>query len=450
MLLFYPVARGNIEDISLKSSTQMLKKPVWENLFKFPENTPLHSFEFYADSAFQRSFTFEPKASRLRSSETGGAQLILQGPEGPKTLHSTLLDPSSFSELLRGHRTPNYPTVFTRCTEPNGKSWDRAREIEQACRRILLDLGNVSDFRARYEEITKHFLFANSDTKLEEGQEALARFSVEFLATKGEQSRRFKIQRGRTDIESFVSELEQTLMTREHLDKALQHPWPSPKGRLAILWSPSCVAKLLLHFIQHFEFLSRTHESFEHLKGAFPQLSFQVIDNWKQQNRVDVEGRPRRETLLIDGSTPAVIFNEQVPGFSRRSSSRDFPITAPWEPALFGKERDSNIFAQLGNGISIRELEVLSFHVSSGLITLRISEAALVHQGIEGEFIEPVTWELPLLDLLSSFKLFSDSSIPHPLAWAQQGQELFVEVTSSAALSSALEFPGTVPLAHYW
>lgn len=71
MLLFYPVARGNIEDISLKSSTQMLKKPVWENLFKFPENTPLHSFEFYADSAFQRSFTFEPKGSRLRSCETG-------------------------------------------------------------------------------------------------------------------------------------------------------------------------------------------------------------------------------------------------------------------------------------------------------------------------------------------------------------------------------------------
>ncbi|NBT58526.1 hypothetical protein EBT16_07055, partial [bacterium] len=231
---------------------------------------------------------------------------------------------------------------------------------------------------------------------------------------------------------------------------ALQQPWPAPKGKIGILWSPSCVAKLLLHFTQTFELLSRTQESFELLRSSFPQLSFQVIDNWKQQNRVDVEGRPRRETLLIDGSSPAVIFNEQVPGFSRRSSSRDFPITAPWEPALFGRERDSNVFAQLGNGISIRELEVIAFKVNSGLITLRITEAALVHQGIEGEFIEPVTWELPLLDLLSSFKLFSDSSAPHPLTWAQRGQNLFVEVTSSAALSPALEFPGTVPLAHYW
>jgi hypothetical protein len=450
MLLFYPVARGNIEDISLKSSTQMLKKPVWENLFKFPENTPLHSFEFYADSAFQRSFTFEPKASRLRSCETGGAQLILQGPEGPNTFHCTLLDPSRFSEFFHSHRTNSFPNGFTRCMEPTGKSWDRTREIEQACRRLLLDLGNVSDFSARYEEVTKNFLFANTDTSLHEGNESLARFCVEFQAQKGEQTHRFKIQRGRTDVESFISDLEQTLMTREHLEKALQQPWPAPRGKLSVLWSASCVAKLLLHFIQQFEFLSRTQESFELLRGSFPQLSFQVIDNWKQQNRVDVEGRPRSETLLIDGGSPSVIFNEQVSGFSRRNSSRDFPITAPWEPALFGRERDSNIFMQLGDGISIREMDVQAFQASTGLISLKITEAALVHQGVEGEFVEPVTWELPLLDLLSSFKLFSDSSTPHPLTWSQRGQKLFVEVTSSAALSPALEFPGTVPLAHYW
>jgi len=450
MLLFYPVARGNIEDISLKSSTQMLKKPIWENLFKFPENTPLHSFEFYADSAFQRNFTFEPKASRLRSFEMGGAQLILQSPTGPQTFHSTLLEPSSFSEFFQNHKVSKFPTVFTRSPEPNGKSWARTREIEQACRRLLLDLGNITQFSASYEETTKNFLFANTDTAVQAGEESLAHFNVEFMAHKGEQTRRFKIQRGRTDIESLFSDLEQTLMTREHLEKALQQPWPAPKGKLSVLWSASCVAKLLLHFIQHLELLSRKTDSYEHLKSNFPHLSFQVIDNWKQQNRFDVEGRPRYETLLIDGGKPSILFNEQVPGFSRRNSSREFPITAPWEPALFGKERDSNILSQLGNGLSIHEFEFLGFQVSTGLITLKITEAALVHQGSEGEFIESVIWEMPLLQLLSSFKLFSDSSTPHPLSWSQSGQNLFVEVTASAALSPELEFPGTVPLAHYW
>lgn len=428
----------------------MLKTPIWENLFKLSHSLQSYSYEFYADLAFQRFFTFEPKTARSMSYETGGAQLILQSSPEVRTFHSSLLDASSFSGLIENQAPTSFPGSFSRSSEPCTKSWDRAREIEQTCRRILLDLGNLTEFKARYEETNKFFLFAKSSSGLHEGQENLACFTVEFSAQKGDQTRHFKFKRGRTDFDSLRSDFEKTFMSRENLEKALQQPWPAPKGSLGILWSASCVAKLLLHLLQFYEFLSQTSDSFESLVNQFPQTAFQVIDNWKQGNRVDVEGRPRTETLLVDGGRFVGPFNELLPGFSRRHSFRDFPITAPWEPALFGRERDSNVLSQLGNGLSIRELDVLDFQPSTGRISLRISEAALVHQGVEGEFIDSVRWELSLLELLSSFKLFSDSSYPHPLIWYRSGQQLFVEVTTPEALSPALEFPGSVPLSHYW
>ncbi|MFM8269570.1 MAG: metallopeptidase TldD-related protein, partial [Pseudomonadota bacterium] len=431
-----------------QTSTQMLNTLSWEKLFKFPQSPPPLSFEFYADSTFQRVFTFEPKTSRLRSYETGGAQLIVQESAGPKTYHSTLLDPKGFAELVRNHRMTEFPLVFNRDAEPATKSWDRAREIEQTCRRMLLDLGTLIDFKAKYEETAKRFIFSNSDSGPQEGLENLACFTVEFTAQKGDRTRRFKIQRGRTDLESLSSDLEKTFLNREQLEKALHQPWPAPHGQVNVLWSASSVAKILLHFLYQLELLSRNSDFLKQYKKNFPQLSFQLIDNWKQGNRIDVEGRPRRETLLVDGGHLLGLLNEEVPGFSRRASARDFPITAPWEPALFGKERDSQIRAHLGNGISVHELDILSFQPNTGLISLQINEAALVHQGIEGEYIEPVTLDISLTDLLTSFKLFSDNTTPHPLTWSRSGQQLFVEVTTPEALSPALTFPGTVPLAH--
>lgn len=430
--------------------TQMLRPQPWEKVLKVPLSQNGSSFEFYGDSAFQRIFTFEPKTSRSRSFETGGAQLIIQETTGAKTYHSTLLNPEIFSALIEANQSAPFPCSFTRGGESSAKSWDRAKEIEQTCRRILLELGNVQDFKARYEEITKNFLFASSESPLREGQDNLACFTVEFSAKKGEQTRQFRMVRGRTDLESISADLEKAFIHRERLDKALQHPWPSPKGRNNILWSPSSVAKLLLQFIQYLEIQSRDPETFKQLKSRCSPFAFQVIDNWKQGNRIDVEGRPRKETLLVDRDRSFCFFNEEVAGFSRRNSARDFPMTAPWEPALFGLERDSQLKSHLGNGIAVHELNILSFDPDSGIVKLQITEAALVHQGVEGEYIEPTIWELSLLDLLSSFKLFSESSSPHPLIWSRSGQRLFVEVTTPEALSPSLEFPGTVPLSYYW
>lgn len=428
----------------------MLNNPIWENFLKYPLANDNQSFEFYADSVIQRRFNFEPKASSLRTFETGGAQLILPASSGLKVFHSEHLDPYSFSEFVEVAEIKASSSLFNRRPEGTGKTWNRNRDIEQACRRILLEAGNLTDFQASYEETIRSFLFASSNKGSHQGHETFASFAATFLAHKGDQVRRFTIHRGRTSIDALLNDLEQTLITREYIDRALQHPWPAPQGPVNILWSASSVAKFLLHFFYQLESASGSQESFEGYKQRFPQLAFQVIDNWKQGNRIDVEGRDRKESLIIDGGHVPCLFNEHFSGFSRRSSPRDFPITAPWEPALFGLERDSDILAQLGNGLFVREIEITSFKPISGVISFKIAEASLVHQGVEGELIEPVKIECSLLDLFHTFKLFSDSTKPHPLTWSKSGQNLFVEVSTPEAISPSFEFPGTVPLSHYW
>jgi len=428
----------------------MLNHSIWENFFKHPLEQQYPSFEFFSDSEVRRSFSFEPKTSCLRTFETGGAQLIVPGATGPLTFHSALLNPSAFSKLFFKEEPLSFPDVPFRRTDSAGKAWTKNNEIEQACRRIILESGNPTEFRATFEESNRTFLFAKSGNEPQEGNEHFASFTAQLTVQKGDLSRKFSIQRGRTDSDSLMADLEEPLITKEYIERALQQPWPAPRGRVSALWSQSSVAKLLLHFLQEIEFASRNSQSFQALESRFPKLSFQVIDNWKPCKRIDVEGQPRRETLLIDGSAELCPFNEQMPGFSRRISAREFPITAPWEPALFGSERDSDLLSKLGNGIFIRNIEILGFQPHTGMVSFQISEATLVHQGVEGEFIESVTVETPLTELLLSFKLFSDSSRPHPLTWSRPGQKLFVEVSTPEALSPFIDFPGSVPSSHYW
>lgn len=419
----------------------MLNTNGWNKVFEVAKTLGADSCELYGDLRTQNHISFEMKHSRARSFETGGLQLVLQTASGPKTFLSSIPDPEHFIEMLLGKKPSLPPTLSQSSDQKSSQCFEKHRFLDGACRRTLLEHTDLKSFFANYTEETKHFLFANDQGILEFGSETFASLNSSFHFSHGANQKTFTVQKGRTDIPSFLAELEGLWLSKHRVTKALQKPWPAPQGVLPVLWSSSVVAKLMLCFIRQLEFQSTE---------SLPSFSFQIIDNWKQQRSVDVEGQQREPQVLVAGGNSCVSFGPHLRGHARRQTHRHFPVTAPWEPAVFGIERTENPLSQMEKGLAIYEAEIVDFHPASSQIVFRIQEAALVHQGQEGDWIEPVLFSTSLPQLLGSFRLFSEASQPHPQLLQKGNQQLFVEVTAPSALSPEIEFPGTVPFSHYW
>jgi hypothetical protein len=93
---------------------------------------------------------------------------------------------------------------------------------------------------------------------------------------------------------------------------------------------------------------------------------------------------------------------------------------------------------------------VLSYDAATGDLELLLNESYLVHQGVEGEPIEPLLLKTSLADLLESFQEFGKERLTTGLVTKKDRQRLFTEITTPAALSRPLQLPGSVPNNHYW
>ncbi|NBX91794.1 MAG: hypothetical protein EB078_04975 [Proteobacteria bacterium] len=428
----------------------MLNPNRLKNIFEVARTLGAKSCELYGDTRFQTEITFEMKKSRARSFQTGGVQLVLETEQGPKTFVSSIIDPDYLIRMLTGEPqlvAPQRDSLF-KPTEP--PSFETHRLLETAYRKTLLEHQDIQKFHACYHEETQQFLFANDQGVEKTGTSTFAWLQSQFSFSHGNTQKQFKVFKGRTDVPSLLSELREPWLSRHRVTKALQKPWPAPRGELPVLWSSSVVAKLTLCLMQYLDFHIQTPQRYQTLLQTLPPFAFQLIDNWKQAQSFDVAGTPRIPRVILEREKLCMEFDQIQLGNFRRQSHRDFPITAPWEPALFGIERLDKPISRLEKGLRVYEAEVVDFHPSSPHITLQIQEASLVHQGQEGDWIEPLLWSTSLTDLFRSFKIFSEDSQPHPLQLHKAGQSLFVEVTAPSALSAELHVPGSVPQNNYW
>lgn len=428
----------------------MVNKENWNSIFEVTRRFGSAAFDFYVDSWTHRCLSFENKKLRLKTSETGGARFLVQKDQTPVSFQSNVLIPESFFSFIGQGNSP-FPSF-----EAPGpiKTYSDSQTLdplfEQVFRRLLLEIGAEDYFSASFEEHRKRFLVAHDQTELKEGTESIARFHLDFILRKGNRTQAFSFKKGTTETGVLLNDLENWFFSKDQLEKALEKPWPAPQGTLSVHWSSQSVAKIGACLLKMLEFFSREPSLLSQLTAQHPPLAFQLIDNWKSATQIDVEGKPRFPTLLVNGNEPLTPFNEKLPGFARRQTHSHFPVTAPWEPAIFGLERSVDLLEQMRDGISVGDIEVKSFHIPSGRICFQIREATLVHQGSPGEFIEPVIVQTHLMDVLRSFKLFSEKTKPNPLDWNAYGQTLFVEFTAPEAVSPQFELPGTVPLSHYW
>lgn len=430
----------------------MLKTQHWQSVLNTSKNIQGDPYEFFAEMGSQQHFVFESKKSRLKTFESGGLQLVVSRDNRPETLQSSGLDPDSFLPFFQDASIESPQNEKSNTVQALRNNADQFKKLEQACRRTLLETSTILDLKVHYQETKRTYLYGTDRSALIEGRENFAQIAAHLILKNETSLRTLTFTQGRTDIDSLMWELEKSWFTKKQIEKALSKPWPCPQGKIPILWSSKVVAQLALYSLYQLEYFSRSLDGFQHYLNQFSGFNFQLIDNWKNTGSVDVEGRPRQETLIFSSQESPRKFDQTLPGFSRRASYKDFPVTAPWEPAILGNQRTRNLLGQMENGILVREIDVLSFDLKTGKAQLCIRDAALIHQGLEGENIETSELWISIPQLLGSFELFSDQSSPHPLSWglfpAHSG--LFVEMTAPEAFSSTVEIQGTVPKSYYW
>ena len=435
-----------------KHFSGMLKTEQWQSVLNTSKNLHGDPYEFFAEIGSQHHFVFESKKSRLRTFESGGLQLVISKENRPETLQSSWMDPDSFLQFFQETSVQSPQTEKSNPFQSLRNNADQFKKLEQACRRTLLETPVIQDLKVHYQETKRTYLYGTDRSSLTEGRENFAQIAAHLILKNETSHRTLTFAQGRTDIDSLMLELEKNWFTKKQIEKALSKPWPCPQGKIPVIWSSKVVAQLALYSLYQLEYFSRSFDGFQHYLNQFSGFNFQLLDNWKNTDSVDVEGRPRQETLIFSSQESPRKFDQTLAGFSRRASYKDFPITAPWEPAILGNQRTQNLLGQMENGILVHEIDVLSFDIKTGKALLSIRDAALIHQGLEGENIETSELQISIPELLGSFELFSDHSSPHPLSWglfpAHSG--LFVEMTAPEAFSSTVEIHGTVPKSYYW
>lgn len=433
MLLFYLVLQSNTH----KKYDASLISPLCVPDESMRDATLEEQYEIFAEHRSRFRYHFEPKKSKSSSSVTGGVRLLSFSHGVTQSLISPHLD---FPELVS----------WLEIVKKSRSSHEiDTQQLDRLFHHFMIQMPGIKNLQAKLEGNFKNFYFLSHSKPGSEGFENYFSLIVDLTLKKDQSIRHLAKSFTRQDFALLMSDVSKTLINQDEIDKLFLTPWPAPRGKLPILWSEKIMADWVFLLIQMLQYQSELTEGLDNLKNKFPSLSFHLIDNWKPRLGCDALGTPRTELLYPGPQGP---FRPVSPhqGFWRRASFEYPAILAPWQPALYGLTQTKNLLSEMKKGLSIHGCDLLSFDRSTGEIDLKVTKAYLVHDGKEGDPIEPTRWRLSLFDLLSSLELFSDQLRSHPGRWEQAGQTLFIEINTPQGLSNPLEFPGSVPLAHYW
>lgn len=393
--------------------------------------------EIYAELFSQFRYQFEPQKSKSRSATLGGLQFVSSSQGVTHRLISPHLDfPELGSWMENVKKSESLAQIDT-------------KDLDRLLMNFMLQSNGARKLQAQLEGNFKHFCFTSESQERAQGCEKYFILTLSVSLEKKQRICHFSRSFTRQDISLLLGDVSKDLMNQDELDKLFLTPWPAPRGRLPVLWSHQTMAVWVHLLTELLYFHSNSEENFNSFMGKISPLQFQLLDNWKPDLGCDARGNKRKESLWLSAQNPFLVQSKKT-GFFRRASF-DFPaIIAPWQPALYGGTQTQRPIEEMKQGISIHEFQVLSFDKLTGLTDLKVNRAYLVHDGKEGDPIEPTQWRVSLFDVFSSLNLFSDQLQTHPSSWEKDGQNLFIEISTPQGLSRDLEFPGTVPLTHYW
>ena len=427
MLLFYRLSR---EFHTLKSI--MLERinlhSLWE---KFPTAT-----QIYADARLITTITLCGKLVEARIHGSGGIRVS----DKDSVRLTTDLSQCSLPALK--------PPINE---ETLGQITSRVRQLFPENKRII--------HRKVVLTLTTHlFEVALPGQAVQQGEEESASLNIEWGIQEKEEVQHHREVAARRNWKDLLEDLAPCRWLSERIEQSLKPlpVWPVPNGEIPVYWAPRAVAKICLPFLRSFEgdrllsgnsCLNRWTEK-EPLPFALEEQPRTAIDH---------EGFPTRTVLLFDGRRPRALlvdrhlaeaFSVDSTGHARRHSYRNKNEVLSWGIEIHSQGEALPSFPEWG--LSVRDVDLLDFDPVTAFVSLRLKDARLLHQGKEGESIEPMVLQIPLLELLRSWRAFSSETQIYGEFLQKDGAAYLTEVKAPAALSPCVRLPGQVPPEHYW
>lgn len=408
----------------------------------------------------------EGKIEDVRLTTTGGIALRLSDGRMTRQLATNTISTRALLQLLGDAAADSAPREAALQPEefPFGGMQEKVRALGHVSRAVLgMEGDGVKLPRFQYRDTVKYFEVVTSSGLTTQGREEAVEAAALWALEKDGKLHHFRHETFADQIEKTLSDFTKRNPFQRRIENSigLLSPWPAPQGNIPVLWSPRALSKLVLQFLRGFEGdLVLGNLSFLTELALPLSLPFSVYDT-PDTGRLpcDNEGSPRRKVAVFqEGRPKALACNNsvaeelQVPstGHCRRESLYAAPTVGFWNPVLHAPQASGDLLLGMDWGISVRDLDVVRFHPTSGDIELKLTEALLVHHGEEGEWIAPVTISVNLLDLLQGLQQFGEHSETTGLQCAKRQQKFITEVSTPAAMSEPLPIPGDVPLNNYW
>ncbi len=311
-----------------------------------------------------------------------------------------------------------------------------------------------------YREMVRRFEVATSDGEVEQGDEEQVSAKGNWAYRVNGDVRFYEKEIGHSCIGDFEKKLKGDSLFSASIEGCLgsSAAWPAPRGTFPVYWSKEAMGTLLVHFLRAFEGdLFLDHLSFLiRQEGDLPS-AFSVFD--EPSVKCDLEGVVAKRTPIFGGGKPRTLAtNRQIAeemqvassGHARRQSL-DHPSTIGfWRPTVVPRQASANLLAGLAHGVKVEQLAVLRFDPATGNALIQTRLARLIHHGALGEWIEPLTWEINLINLWKGIATFDDESTSLGIFCEKRDQKILSEVVTGGCVTPEVHFPGNVPQSNYW
>lgn len=448
----------------------MLDATSLKRLFSAARAKGFGSCSLYAEVSAETIWEAGGKIVDSREGLSGGVSLLCHSDERSLTLTSHGFDTDSLLAKLEGKEVPSAVArndFLLDCLARKYQLPSRSPERVKAALARWLRERSQGEFLVpptlAYRERVRFYEIVHSDGNQGRGQEETSSLVSWWTLDRAGRSRRFREERLRASLAAGLAELESPRLFVEEIERSRHATrlWPAPSGEMPVHWSSRAVARILHQWLRAFEGDRVLNQlSFMNEVDLPLPLPFSVIDRPEVgDDSCDHEGSPRRVVTLFHEGKPrslacnrAIARQLEVPstGHCRRESFRDAPTVGFWRPEMVPLCGEADLLSSLAWGLSVRDVSVLRFDPASPRMKLRLEDVRLVHQGAEGDRVEPVEMETDILSLLSSFSAFGNRAEPFGLRTPKGPQAVPVELVTPPAVSERIPIPGSVPKAQYW
>jgi len=444
----------------------MLEKLDLDLIFHLVREAGFSSCRFYAERTSTTEFEIEDKDNKTRHSESGGLSIELKK-EGSDTLFTFRTNQFSTQSVLSllglscaeatDRESPPPPSSVSSLSM--GK---KLQSLQLLIRRINLENSLTKPISFWFREKKQKYQTAQTPDGIKSGEIELgeARFQIE-SSYKGKPLN-FSHHLSSGSLDDLWNQLQSLLgQIQKRIKLGSSEQWPLPEGPVPVGWSSQSLAKLADCFLRGFEG-DLVLKDFSYLNSLSLPLGCQFSIQEKEpplSQDIDHEGSPRKSILIFDGQKPKGLATDQTvanefsissTGHSRRESFERPSTISFWHPILQGNSEVNSVLSLMSEGIWVEELDVQDLDLITGTVTLYFSQINLVHQGAIGESIQPFSWTVSLLELLTSLTHFSQEKSTTGLFHTKQKQRILTEYTTPSALSLSINLPGSVPKTHYW